>query len=195
MTRRDSSGPSGADAFRLIEDGLGNLASAIRRAVDEIASLKDAAPREGETEERHQSPLRASFDLRVGGVRVSGTDAADDVEQDPSRVRPKRKPAQTRRGPVQPASTMRRPAPDPEPRDPHVEVHDNEDAWTVIAELPGVAPDEIEVDTRDGKLLLRTNGARRFSAVLDVPEGLAPDAPDVRLSNGILEIRLSRKAT
>ncbi|MEM1264657.1 MAG: Hsp20/alpha crystallin family protein [Pseudomonadota bacterium] len=87
------------------------------------------------------------------------------------------------------------PTPKPEPpaaRKPDIEVYDEPTSWTVTAELPGISPDDLDVTRVDGALRIRTSGARRFEASVPVPDALSGAVLDIRLKNGILEIRAEK---
>jgi HSP20 family molecular chaperone IbpA len=64
--------------------------------------------------------------------------------------------------------------------------------WTLLADLPGVDADGIDLsDTgRGGQLILAAEGRqRRYAGRFDLPDGLGADDLAVSLVNGILELR------
>jgi len=91
-----------------------------------------------------------------------------------------------------------------------VDVDATDDGWTVTARLPGVAPDEVEVDFEERELCIRARseaevnekqvgeatGSRRrsFEYRVAVPGEVDPDQIDATMDHGLLTIRLPRKA-
>lgn len=86
---------------------------------------------------------------------------------------------------------------------PRVEVREEPNRYTLRADLPGVAPADIEVTTEDGVLTikaLRKNGAdsaeaaityqRRFS----LPEDADAEQVTARSAHGVLEIAIAKVA-
>lgn len=95
---------------------------------------------------------------------------------------------------------------------PRVDVAEREDAFVVHAELPGVEAKDIEVTVADGVLTLR--GEKRsereeeqegrvyrerffgsFERRLPVPERVDIDRVEASLKDGVLEVRLPKRAS
>ncbi|MFW5654766.1 MAG: hypothetical protein ACOCYW_03845, partial [Roseicyclus sp.] len=98
--------------------------------------------------------------------------------------------AQTAPGPPEPAPQAQ-PAPGaPRPIEATILTHDG--TWTLLADLPGVDRDSVEMsDTgRGGQLVLAAEGRnRRYAGRFDLPEGLGAEDLGISLVNGILELR------
>lgn len=93
-------------------------------------------------------------------------------------------------------------------RFPQVNVSESEDAFTVDAELPGVAPSDLEIVVLGEKLTIKgerkvqapegTRMLRRernlgsFTRVLQFPVELEADKVEAQLKNGVLTIKLTK---
>ncbi len=93
-------------------------------------------------------------------------------------------------------------------RFPQVNVSESEDAFTVDAELPGVAPSDVEIVVLGEKLTIKgerkvqaPEGARMlrrerslgsFTRVLQFPVELEADKVEAQLKNGVLTIKLTK---
>lgn len=77
-----------------------------------------------------------------------------------------------------------------ETREPVVDVYDEEEHLLVIAEMPGVAADDVTI-ALDGDVmtLAAETAARRYRKELLLPRAPTGD-PTVRANNGIVDIRL-----
>lgn len=93
---------------------------------------------------------------------------------------------------------------------PDVDMTEDNDGWTVTARLPGLAPEEVEVDLDDRDLCIRgrseaevnvasgseATGSRRrgFDHRLTVPGEIDPERVDATMDHGLLTVRLPRSA-
>ena len=79
-----------------------------------------------------------------------------------------------------------------EVREPLVDVFDEGQEIVVVAELPGVAEEEIHIEAQDDILSLETTGERKYAKEILLPE--AVDATTLRKTyrNGILELGLKK---
>lgn len=77
---------------------------------------------------------------------------------------------------------------------PWAALQEDEDAFTLEMEVPGVAPDTVEVEYDKGVLTLRGEARRgRFERYARVGNHVDPDAIDARLSQGVLTVRVPKK--
>lgn len=89
---------------------------------------------------------------------------------------------------------------------PELEVCEEEDSFAVCAEIPGVAPDDLEVSISGRTLTIRGEkreeraGARRservygsFRRTIALPEEVDPDSAESAYDQGVLTIRFDRK--
>ena len=76
-----------------------------------------------------------------------------------------------------------------EVREPLVDVFDEGDRLLIVAELPGVDPEDVRVDVGDGLLTLRAERAeRKYRKSIEVPRGTERDRLSVSCNHGIVEI-------
>ncbi len=92
---------------------------------------------------------------------------------------------------------------------PAIDVREDEDAFVIAAELPGMSKDEVKIQFEEGVLTLsgekkvesekkgrtwhrmeRRYG--RFSRSIALPAGVDVDAADAKLEGGLLEIRIPK---
>ena len=93
---------------------------------------------------------------------------------------------------------------------PRLDVSEDDEGLKVVAELPGVSPEDIEVEVQEGALILsgekkheeehKDDGFYRiersfgsFRRVVPLPEGLDLDKVEARHKNGVLTVRIARK--
>lgn len=92
---------------------------------------------------------------------------------------------------------------------PRVDVFENDASYVIVADMPGVATDALDVRFEGGEL--RIQGARRphargtalheetrsldFARVFSMPEGIDGDAVEASLAQGVLTVRLPKSAS
>ena len=75
-------------------------------------------------------------------------------------------------------------------REPMVDVYDEDDHILVVAEMPGVGPDNLTVQTEGDVMTLEAETDRqRYRKELLLPRTVDPDSVTVRANNGIVEVR------
>ena len=79
-----------------------------------------------------------------------------------------------------------------EVREPLVDLFDEEQEIVVVAELPGVAEEEVHVEIQDDILSLETTGERKYAKEILLPEPVDAATLQKAYKNGILEIRLKK---
>jgi len=78
-------------------------------------------------------------------------------------------------------------------REPLVDVIDGKEEVTVIAELPGVNKEDIDLKTDDNTLTIKVdNDSRRYFKELELPAKIKSDSVKANYKNGILEVKLKR---
>jgi HSP20 family protein len=80
-------------------------------------------------------------------------------------------------------------------REPLVEVYEEGEQIVVIAEMPGVVKDDIELKATNRSLTISTKEGipgRRYFKEISLPGNVNSDVAKARLTNGILEIKLKR---
>jgi HSP20 family protein len=79
-------------------------------------------------------------------------------------------------------------------REPMIDVFDETDSLTVVAEIPGVTGDSIELDVGDRTLKLKAaSGERRYRKEVALPEDVDATPLSRSYMNGILSVSLAKK--
>lgn len=90
---------------------------------------------------------------------------------------------------------------------PHVDVLENENEYLVLADLPGVAPEQMQIELKDGELSLRApktqqdgtdlmSGGRvsyEYTRRFRVPSGVQGDKIEAKLNLGVLELHIPKE--
>ncbi|MEM9784952.1 MAG: hypothetical protein AAF801_00520 [Pseudomonadota bacterium] len=168
------------DAARDIDDGLGTLFETLGAAINEmITRIEDG---QSGTVSRDQvfdtakGPIRAHAGIKL---RMGGLDQGDTA------MTPQ--PVNARRSQPAPQSPQVKPI--------AYDLLEDDDDWILTADIPGVSAEHLDISKDGTVLLLRTNGPRRYQAQIDLNTNfsLADDGPNLR--NGILTLRIKKKAT
>lgn len=80
---------------------------------------------------------------------------------------------------------------------PAMDVYENEEAYLLVGDLPGVAPPQLELKVEHGVLILDTTGVDpswEYHRELRLSDDVDTDAIDARLDAGVLELRLPKRA-
>ncbi len=98
---------------------------------------------------------------------------------------------------VEPFGNVRRAPPDrprgEDIREPLVDIHEEDDHVLVLAELPGVAKENVSLKPADGRLeLLAERGKTTYRKEIDLPKGCSAERMSWECSNGILQVRFDR---
>jgi len=81
-----------------------------------------------------------------------------------------------------------------EVREPMIDIFDEEDHISVIAELPGVSEDEIKVEVAGDILnLTASDRDRKYAKEILLPSKVKPDSVKTSYRNGVLEITMEKK--
>jgi HSP20 family protein len=90
---------------------------------------------------------------------------------------------------------------------PLVDIEETEDAWIVEAELPGVKPEDVNVELRGSELAIsgeikereregilrrRTRKTGEFDYHITLPGDADPDQIEAKLHDGILTVRIAK---
>ena len=83
-------------------------------------------------------------------------------------------------------------APRAETPAPVHEIHEDDAAWTLVAELPGADEADLEITLAEGRLAVSAGAPRPRRLEVPAPAWLRLEALERRLVNGILELRAPR---
>ncbi|HEY0700879.1 MAG TPA: Hsp20/alpha crystallin family protein [Micromonospora sp.] len=90
---------------------------------------------------------------------------------------------------------------------PDVELNENEQGWTVVARLPGVAPEEVALELDDRELCIRGRSeeevnsdhglpggsrSRAFEYRVQLPSQADPERIDAMMDHGLLTVNVAR---
>jgi HSP20 family protein len=76
-----------------------------------------------------------------------------------------------------------------------VNLKQDEAAWTVTLDVPGVAREHLTIDVDGAVVRIATTAeaARQFKAAYELPEDIDVDATSAKLENGVLTLTLGKK--
>ncbi len=79
-------------------------------------------------------------------------------------------------------------------RKPLVDVIETDEEVQIIAEMPGVNKEDIELNASENKLEIKAEGeSRKYYEVVDLPDEVDPDSAKARYNNGVLEVIVKKK--
>ena len=78
-------------------------------------------------------------------------------------------------------------------REPLVDVFEEEQEIVLVAELPGVGEEEVEVEVNEDILSIKTTGERKYEKEVLLPAAVDAESLQRSFKNGILELRAKRK--
>jgi HSP20 family protein len=155
---------------------LGGLFQGIENVIDLVSKMEEVGERQGKREETFTSPsgrVNAVYGFSVK-TNLGGN----------ATVEPFGNVRKTSKGPVV-----------EEERQPLVDVFDEKDHILVIAELPGVAEEQINAKVKGDILTLSAaNGERKYYKEVVLPEEVDTDTLQRKYKNGVLEIKVNKKA-
>jgi HSP20 family protein len=159
-------------------DGVSNLITKFGELAEKGESLRSAVG-EGETSSGKKFTTSYGVNVRFG----TGRDADG-------------KDGEYRVAPVQKASKAdAKPEPSvPRVREPNVELFDEGDHVQIIAEMPGVSSEDVNLTFAETSLLIQgVSKVAEFRKELPLPREFGPEQVAITANNGIVEIRLSNK--
>lgn len=81
-----------------------------------------------------------------------------------------------------------------EEREPLVDVIEDEDQVTVVAELPGVDKNDIKVRATEETLIISAKGLdKKYYKEIPLPAKVRPETAKASYKNGVLEVKLEKK--
>ncbi len=80
-----------------------------------------------------------------------------------------------------------------EHRKPLVDIIETDDEIQIIAEMPGVNKEDIDLTASETKLEIKAEGeSRKYHEIVDLPDEVDPDSAKARYNNGVLEVILKK---
>ncbi|RUM33478.1 MAG: Hsp20/alpha crystallin family protein [Archaeoglobus sp.] len=81
-----------------------------------------------------------------------------------------------------------------EERKPLVDVMETDDEVQIIAEMPGVNKEDIDVSASEKSVEIKAEGeSRKYYEVVDLPCEVIPESAKARYNNGVLEVVFKKK--
>lgn len=153
-----------------LTDGLANLLGKL----GELAEKGEQLKRSGEFQSTSGKGMKGSygFSMRFG--------AGDDGK------------SVTKVEPFQKQGTASAPSkPKVEDREPQVDLFSEAEHLLIIAEMPGIAREGIQLDFSGNTLTLSGSSPRvRFSKQIELPREVAQEEVELSINNGVVEVRL-----
>ena len=163
-------------------DVLGHLGSALDEVVSRLGDAQDGGEIRRERRfDTEKGPIRASAGIRIRSLGdpasiVAPQSRSPDKPINPNRKTPTRTPQGERKG--------------PSVRDVEATIIQDGGVWMMVAEMPGIARDQITWHVHDGLLRVEgRNDTRHYRVETDWTEAASPDGLECHVANGIVELR------
>ncbi len=77
--------------------------------------------------------------------------------------------------------------------EPFVDVFEDDEKVTIIAELPGVSKDKIKVRVNEDEVEIEATNSKKYHKVIRLPAKVKPETAKANYKNGVLEITIEKK--
>jgi len=170
--------------------GMGGMLGGFSQLIQQLGSLAEKGEQLKRSSQSDSSDpakkVAGSFGYSVkfggesfGGSRSSDSFSSEDHATPKSTVRQAGQPEAARSRPVQSV------------REPIVDTFDEADHFLIIAEMPGVSKDNIELRFSENAMqLIGLSTLTRYEKSISIPENATREDVSVITNNGIVEIRL-----
>ena len=92
-----------------------------------------------------------------------------------------------------PRTPLSKPEELPGSREPLIDVQETDKHITVIAEIPGVSKEDVDLEVTNESLIIRVeNPERRYYKEVKLPDEVDQDCGDAKFNNGVLSITLNK---
>ena len=170
MEKEEKESKAGIDLgkiqFKGVMKNLGDLMKQVSRLIEEGGGEIE---RRGEIEGPGESKGIYGFTIRTG---LGGKKP---VVREFGNVRPVRKGAVVE-----------------EVRDPIVDVFDEENEVSVVAEIPGVEESELDLQVKDDVLIISTSGDKKYQTEVLLPRAFATEVMKSTYRNGVLKVTFTK---
>lgn len=79
-------------------------------------------------------------------------------------------------------------------REPLIDVIEDNDVLRIIAEVPGVRKEDIDLSTTENSLLIQAESSKRkYYKELNLPCNIIPESASAKFKNGVLEVELKKE--
>lgn len=166
-------------------DGVSNLISKFGDLAERGEQLRKSM---GDAETTNK-PIRTSgaFTVRFGGLGGDSSDASSVMPVNTRTSEPKG---------ASPSSTAKAASPAareiPKDRTANVEVFEEEDHVLLLAEMPGVASEDVDLNFEEQSLHIQgASKTANFKATVELPRKYTPEQVTIHANNGVIEIHLA----
>ncbi|MDB5848007.1 MAG: heat-shock protein Hsp20 [Rhodoferax sp.] len=82
------------------------------------------------------------------------------------------------------------------PRQQNVQLTQDEQAYTLTFDVPGIAKEQLSIGIEGSVVRIETlaDAARKFKAAYELPQDIDVGTSDAKLENGVLTLKLTKKA-
>lgn len=175
-------------------DGVSNLISKFGDLAERGEQLRKSM---GDAETTNK-PIRTSgaFTVRFGGLGGDSSDASSVTPVNTRTSEPKgASPGFSQKG-ASPSSTAKAASPAareiPKDRTANVEVFEEEDHVLLLAEMPGVASEDVDLNFEEQSLHIQgASKTANFKATVELPRKYTPEQVTIHANNGVIEIHLA----
>lgn len=81
-----------------------------------------------------------------------------------------------------------------EEMEPLVDIIERDDEIWIVADLPGVPKENIDVKVAERSVTIRARNDRKYYKVVELPVDVIPESAKASYKNGVLEVRIKKKA-
>ena len=81
-----------------------------------------------------------------------------------------------------------------EEMEPLVDVIERDDEVWVVADVPGVPKENIDVKVTERTVTIKAHNDRKYYKVVDLPVEVIPESAKASYKNGVLEVRIKKKS-
>lgn len=74
-----------------------------------------------------------------------------------------------------------------------VDIVETKDGYLITADLPGLREEDISIEVRDNKLIIKGYGKYTYYKVIDLPEKASKEIIEKKYLNGVLTLKIKKK--
>ena len=166
--------------------GMGGILDGVTNILGKLSDLAEKGQQlqaaQGEKPLGKQMTGSYGFSVKFAGAgKGSGAGTGDDLNVEPLQTASRSTSART-------SNTATR------LREPHVEVFDEGDHVLVVAEMPGVTSEDVQLEFVDKNLsICGQSKAAEFKKTIELPSSFGPEHVAISANNGVVEIRLRKE--
>lgn len=94
---------------------------------------------------------------------------------------------------IGPSTSISEPKDAREEREVYVDIIDEKEHYLILADMPGVEEDKIEVYIRDNKLVIKGKGVNSYYKIIELPKDASNKIKDWKYEHGVLKVKVDKK--